>query len=99
MLLEMLLPDVLADVSMKLLKVICKMLFVCLYAFCFGIRDVADVVVLPELLDVDELIGILDVVVVLVVLVDLDIVDLVDVIDEVLCLELVDGLVVLLVLL
>ena len=47
--------------------------------------DVDRADVLPELLDVDELGDILDVVVVLVVLVDL-----VDVIDEVLCLELVD---------
>ena len=52
--------------------------------------DVDGADVLPELLDVDELVDILDVVVVLVVLVDRDIVDLVDVIDEVLCLERVD---------
>ena len=58
--------------------------------------DVDGADVLPELLDVDELVDIIDVVVVLVVLVDL-----VDVIDEVLYLEVVDGevLVVLLVLL
>ena len=63
--------------------------------------DVDGADVLPELLDVDELVGILDVVVVLVVLVDLDIVDLANVIDEVLCLDRVDVelLVVLLVLL
>ena len=73
---------------------------VCLFVhFCVGIREVADVVVLPELLDVDELTDILDVVVSHVVLVDLDIADPVDVIDEALCLELVDVLVVLLVLL
>ena len=63
--------------------------------------DVDGADVLPELLDVDELVGILDVVVVLVVLVDRDIVDLVDVIDEVFCRDYVEVevLVVLLVLL
>ena len=63
--------------------------------------DVDGADVLPELLDVDELVGILDVVVGVVVLVDLDIVDPVDVIDEGLYLEVVDVevLVVLLVLL
>ena len=57
------LPDVLAEVSMKLLKVILQDV-VCLFVHLdVDIVDVDGADVLPELLDVDELVGILEVVV------------------------------------